>query len=115
MKQKTTFTLFLCLILCLGSVEFSLSAEPPTYDATGIWGYQITNVYNSCPTLPPIAMFGTVAIYQVGNTFELNSGDETDYGTVSGNRYQIFESGSDSSGSGTETQVWSLNSPTIAR
>jgi hypothetical protein len=114
MKTKMTAATLLVLFLAVGAVTLAGAADPPTYDATGTWSYQNTNIWTDCVVPPDVSASGTAVISQTGSAFTMYSDGEIDTGTVSGNRYQIFESGSDGGGSGTSTRVWTLSSPTVA-
>jgi hypothetical protein len=88
--------------------------EAPTYDMTGTWSHWTANFWTNCATSPVYNESGTVIINQTGSSFTGNLDGEAIQGTVSGSRYQIFDAGSISVGSSTNTVTWALSTPTFA-
>ena len=114
--KKSTFIGFIVGLVLTFMVSSPADAdpEPPKYDATGVWEVQLTKGWTDCPGETPYPYIGTYNIIQDGNDFTGYDQSDTDYGTIVGNRYQIFET-DETTGIGTQakTIIWHLNSATI--
>ena len=100
---------------CSGSFTTTVSRQAPVdpvYDATGRWGYDLSNIYYNCGAGPD-ATSGYFDVIQTGNkvTAVDNRGNEYK-GFVNGTQYRLFRSYLDKGGRTTDRIFISLSSST---
>ena len=82
MIAKTMLGSLVVLYLLASVLTTAVADEPPDYDATGTWDYEINNLWSSCSGGEPAGATGTVQIVQTADTFSIQAdGGAPDYGS----------------------------------
>lgn len=114
MIAKTMLGSLVVLYLLASVLTTAVADEPPDYDATGTWDYEINNLWSSCSGGEPAGATGTVQIVQTADTFSIQAdGGAPDYGSIYGNRYQLFNASEGIGGTITNSITWGLQSSTV--
>jgi len=100
---------------CTGGSSLSVSrVVPPTYDATGTWGFATTDNWagSGCSANPDAA--GVAAVVQTGSSVTLTYDGKTYTGKVEGADYALTAAFADENGTVTESLSMTLNSADTA-